>query len=82
MQTAWETHVREKRQEAKRKALVAYDNKMKEELSKLPCDSEKILASHESASSEMMAVFSQETDGISSDRIKVDYEELTVRSMT
>ena len=81
VQKALETLVKGKCKEARRKALVMYDNKMKAELSKLPCSDEKIQATHESASREMMAVFTQETNDISFD-IKVDYEELTVRWMT
>ena len=82
VQTAWETFVQGKRGEAKRKALVAYDNKMKEELRELPCSDEKMQASHESASRNMIAVFNEETYCISSERIKTDYEKLTVRWMT
>ena len=82
VQTTWETHVEIKRKDAIRKALMAYDKKMKAELSKLPCKDEMIQATHESASREMMDVFSKETNGLSSDRVKIDYEELMVRWIT
>ena len=81
VQTAWETHVQRKCKDAKRKALQAYDKKIKAQLSKLPCDGEKILASHESAIRQSRAIFNEETVGISADHIKRDFEELTVRKM-
>ena len=81
VQTAWETYVQDKCKKAKNKAMMAYDKKIKAELSKLPCDGEKILASHESATREMMAIFNQETKGIASDRTKHNFEELMVRTM-
>lgn len=76
VQTAWETHVQRKCKDAKRKAMQAYDKKIKAQLSKLPCDGEKILASHESAIRQSMAIFNEETVGISSDHTKRDSEEL------
>ena len=79
VQTAWETHVQRKCKDAKRKAMQAYDKKIKEQLSKLPCDGEKILASHESAIRQSMAIFNDETAGISSDHTKRDSDELMVR---
>ena len=81
VQTAWETHVQRKCKDAKRKAMQAYDKKMKAQLSKLPCDGDKILASHESAFRQSMAIFNEETVGISSDHIKQDSDELMVRKM-
>lgn len=81
VQTAWETYVQRKCQEAKRKAMLAYDKKIKAELFKLPCDGEKILASHESAICQSMAIFNEETVGISSDHTKRDSEELMVRKL-
>lgn len=76
VQTAWETHVQRKCKDAKRKAMQAYDKKIKAQLSKLPCDGEKILASHESAIRQSMAIFNDETAGISSDHTKRDSDEL------
>lgn len=81
VQTAWETHVQRKCKDAKRKAMQAYDKKIKAQLSTLPCDGEKILASHESAIRQSMAIFNEETVGISSDHTKRDSEELMVRKM-
>lgn len=79
VQTAWETHVQRKCKDAKRKAMQAYDKKIKAQLSKLPCDGEKILESHESAIRQSMAIFNEETAGISSDHTKRDSDELMVR---
>jgi len=76
VQTSWETHVQRKCQDAKRKAMLAYDKKIKAALFKLPCDGDKILASHESAIRQSMTIFNEETAGISSDHTKRDYEEL------
>ena len=81
VQTAWETHVQRKCTDGKRKAMQAYDKKMKAQLSKLPCDGDKILASHESAIRQSMAIFNEETVGISSDHTKRDSDELMVRKM-
>ena len=81
VQTAWETHVQRKCKDAKRKAMQAYDKKIKAQLSKLPCDGEKILASHESAIRQSMAIFNDETAGISSDHTKRDSDELMVRKL-
>ena len=82
VQTAWETHVQRKCTDAKKKAMQAYDMKMKAQLSKLPCDGDKILASHESAIRQSMAIFNEETVGISSDHTKRDSaDELMVRKM-
>ncbi len=81
VQTAWETHVQKKCQEAKKHALIAYDKKMKAELSKLPVDGEKILASHESAIRQSMTIFNEETAGLASDHTKHDSEELMVREV-
>jgi len=81
VQTSWETHVQRKCQDAKRKAMLAYDKKIKAALFKLPCDGDKILASHESAIRQSMTIFNEETAGISSDHTKRDYEELMVRKM-
>jgi len=81
VRTAWETHVQRKCKDAKREAMQAYDKKIKAELSKLPCDGEKILASHESAIRQSMAIFNEETVGISSEHTKQASEELMVRKM-
>lgn len=79
VQTAWETFVRGKCGEAKKTALFAYDNIMKANLSKLPCDEDKILASHESATGESMTIFREGTFGISTEHISMDFKELMVR---
>lgn len=79
VQTAWETFVRGKCDEAKKTALSAYDKIMKASLSKLPCDEDKILASHESATDESMTIFRERTFGISTEHIRMDFEELMVR---
>ena len=81
VQTAWETFVQGKCQEAKKTALLAYDKIMKAKLFQLPCDGDKILASHESATSESMAIFREGTFGISSEHTRMDFEELMVRTM-
>lgn len=79
MQAARETFVQGKRDEAKKTALLVYDKIMKANLSKLPCDEDKILASHESAIDESMTIFREGTLGISPEHIRMDFEELMVR---
>ena len=81
VQTAWETFVPGKRDEAKKTALSAYDKIMKASLSKLPCDEHKILASHESATDASMTIFRRGTFGISNEHIRMDFEELMVRKI-
>ena len=78
VQTAWETYVQAKCKEARDKALMAYDKNMKEELSVLPRETEKILASHESAARKSMAIFEDETVGITTDNTRLDCKELMV----
>ncbi|KAJ7380928.1 hypothetical protein OS493_004515 [Desmophyllum pertusum] len=73
---AWETHVQEKCQEAKRKALIAYDKEMKSTLSMLPYDGEKILTSHEFATAGSTTIFKEETEWITSDNTKMYAKEL------
>lgn len=79
VQTAWETFVRGKCDEAKKTALSAYDKIMKANLSKLPCEGDKILASHESATDESRTIFREETLGISTEDIRKVSEELMVK---
>ena len=79
VQTAWETFVRGKCDEVKKTALSAYDKIMRTSLSKLPCDEDKILASHESAIDESMTIFREGTFGISTEHTRMDFEELMVR---
>jgi len=76
VQTAWETFVREKCDEAKKTALLAYDKIMKAKLSNLPCDGDKILASHQSATDESMTIFREGTFGITTEHTRMDLEEL------
>lgn len=66
-------------QEAKKKALIAYDKKMKAELSNLPVDEEKILASHESATGKSTNIFNEETVGITLENTRMHSKELMVR---
>ena len=65
--------------EAKVTALLVYEKKMSANLSKLPCDGDKILASHQAAVDESMTTFREETFGCSPEQISMDFEELMVR---
>ena len=82
MQTAWETFVQGKCKEAKETAFLAYDKIMKEKLFKLPCDGDKILASHKSATGDSLTIFREVTFGISTVHTQMDHEELMVRIIT
>lgn len=79
VQSAWETYVQGKCEDAKRKALGVYDKKMASDLSKLPCDGEKILASHEAAIGQATAIFRQETSAFAFEHARKDYESFMVR---
>ena len=82
VQTAWETFVQGKCDEAKKAALSAYDKIMKANLSKLPCDGDKILASHKSATDESMTIFQEGTFGISTEHTRTYFEKLMVRRIS
>lgn len=78
VQTAWEAFVENKSRMAREKALLAYNRRMMKELSKLPCETEKILASHKLSTDESMLIFEEETVGITSDNTRGDCKEVMV----
>ena len=79
VQGAWDTFVNTKCSEAKQTALLTYDDLLTSQLSyALPCDSDKLCASHDAALDVSEKQFLAEIGGFSANTVERHAEELKV----
>jgi len=79
VETAWETFVRTKCEDARKGAFKMYDERMTLLTSKrLPCDNGEILKNHETAQRESMEKFESETAELISKTIGKELKKLQV----
>ena len=79
VETAWDTYVRQKCAEAKKGALKIYDQVMTKQMSsRMPCENDEILKSHEIAQRKSMEAFETETAELISTISGNELKELTV----
>lgn len=80
VETAWDTYVRTKCEEAKKNALKIYDQVMTKQMnSRMPCGNDEILKNHGIAQRKTMDAFETDTAELISTNIDKGLSELMVR---